>query len=801
MAKLRKVELKGFRGSRFPFPIDLGKDCRSIAIFGDNASGKSTVTDAVEWFFYDRVVHLWREDCKEDALRHIALAPNELAEVLLEFDHATLSGSKTIDAGLNRAHSNKSPEFATYLEQSLAERLVLRNAYLQDFILKTKSEKRDEIARIIGYDSIMSFRETIQRVLTWVRGEEAYAAAREGLERCRGRLLKKFSKVPRNNAEYFEIATELVARFKLPKKIADGKSYEECLGALKARITDPKKGEKLGGLNSLKTGLDEFKTSVMQTDKLVQEFMPSYKAVIRNIDKLRSIDLVAFLSKGKDLIEKGRVEKEKCPFCLKPIPDMAHLLEEVTKRIEQLDAAQKEHETLRTNKDSLVKKLRAVSVEGTDRYKQVTGFGIANELGERLEKYKAYTSSLADTIARRFDGFQDVEEAKNHEKHVTELLPAIQAGGAQAEQLIKTLAVTAEEEALMQARDDLILLRENFTEAQHFTKIKAVFETQIRSLSTILDQFIKVQNTVIQDMLDVMSDDISDYYLYLHPNEEVDKIRLHIIGEQGVEFIYSFHGKQVHPPLKYLSESHLNSLGIALFLASVKLLNKGNGFFVLDDVVTSFDINHRLRLLRLLQEKFSEYQIILLTHESFWFEMIKKDMPAASWLFFEVDWSYDRGIEIKRAVKDLKELIEVKRKQGLNVGNDVRKLMEVLLKEVAFGLGVKLPFRFNETNERRDAGELLSEVRGTVNRKSPAIKEDPVWQRLQTCSLIASVASHDPGAEVGKGDIDTILADLGRLEALFLCNGCKGYVSLKKYSQKDKKVYCSCAKKDLDWKD
>jgi len=74
-----------------------------------------------------------------------------------------------------------------------------------------------------------------------------------------------------------------------------------------------------------------------------------------------------------------------------------------------------------------------------------------------------------------------------------------------------------------------------------------------------------------------MSKDISRYYRAMHPREDVDDIKLTVL-EDGVELDYTFHGKRVYPPLKYLSESHLNSLGIAAFLASVRLFNKVNGF-------------------------------------------------------------------------------------------------------------------------------------------------------------------------------------------------------------------------------
>ncbi|MGH9548253.1 MAG: hypothetical protein ACRD3W_02715 [Terriglobales bacterium] len=43
-----------------------------------------------------------------------------------------------------------------------------------------------------------------------------------------------------------------------------------------------------------------------------------------------------------------------------------------------------------------------------------------------------------------------------------------------------------------------------------------------------------------------------------------------------------------YPPMKYLSESHLNSLGICLFLASARLVNAEAGFLVLDDIRHEF---------------------------------------------------------------------------------------------------------------------------------------------------------------------------------------------------------------------
>ncbi|MEJ2378390.1 MAG: AAA family ATPase [Pseudolabrys sp.] len=77
MIRLRKLIITGFRGARFDLPLDFTKDYKSVSIFGENATGKSTVTDAIEWFLLGKVEHLWREDCKEESLRNVLIGDKD----------------------------------------------------------------------------------------------------------------------------------------------------------------------------------------------------------------------------------------------------------------------------------------------------------------------------------------------------------------------------------------------------------------------------------------------------------------------------------------------------------------------------------------------------------------------------------------------------------------------------------------------------------------------------------------------------------------------------------------------------
>jgi hypothetical protein len=339
-----------------------------------------------------------------------------------------------------------------------------------------------------------------------------------------------------------------------------------------------------------------------------------------------------------------------------------------------------------------------------------------------------------------------------------------------------------------------------FIENKSLSKELDAFETQLKTLTKIKDSFVQLQGQVLQKALNAISTDVDTFYGQINAEEGIEKIRLDLLGEEGVEFKYTFHGKDSHPPLKYLSESHLHCLGICLFLASVKLFNKVNSFFVLDDVITSFDSDHRVPFLRLLQAHFKDYQVILLTHERFWYELINAEMRPHGWLFNDVSWSIDDGIQLKQSLVSIRDRIDYKVKNGdFAVGNDLRKLLERILKDVSINLEVKMRFLPDGLNERRMIGEMLSELRAKLNREKSEVKDAPILDRLATSSLITTTASHDSPPFQSKGDVQQVIKDIEEFESLFLCPHCNRLVSLAFSDKAGKKAKCKCGKKEIQW--
>lgn len=175
------------------------------------------------------------------------------------------------------------------------------------------------------------------------------------------------------------------------------------------------------------------------------------------------------------------------------------------------------------------------------------------------------------------------------------------------------------DDTVLNTYSKILSLKQYYNEIKSLKKGSDILFQQQRSMEIIYSEFVKKQRDGLILFLEAISRDINDLYSFMNPAENIDEIKLIPLDEEdefvGITLQFKFHGQSESPPHKYLSESHLNCLGICLFLASVKTFNKNNKFFILDDVISGFDTSHRARFARLLVEKFSNYQIILLTHE------------------------------------------------------------------------------------------------------------------------------------------------------------------------------------------
>ena len=798
MTKLRHVKIAAFRGARFELPLDFGKNNKSLAIFGENAAGKSTITDALEWFIFDRVDHLWREDCKQEALRHVLAKDEDDCRVEVRFDGKYQHGGKSMTAELKTTTSFANNNTRELVEALRGDRIILRHADIVKFLDETKGNKRAAISKIIGYDEITRFRTAIQQTRNTLQKDRKYTGAKQQSEILQGAMVDTVGQVVPDRAAFLCIAQDIVESFALETAITDEATFTKALDELRGlgdSVEKIKAAERLGQLSkvcdNLKAEFDAFVDDA-------KTYKDTYNELAKERENINKIRLSDFLSKGKSVIDANSYTDDKCPFCLSPY-ELGKLQAEVQQRLADMAELQAKLDAAKDLKDALLGKVMAISTQSKTISKDCKNLQGYEELAHRADEAVDLLREFYTGIKFAFGALEVFKPPEGIDAAITALRKQCEASSTKAQDDATKLGLTELEKKVATALDSLRFLG---AQVRNYAEVQAIidaYKAQISTLSTIFDRFIAVQNAALQVVLDTVSADVGVFYSKLHPKESVDKVRLTMVGEEGVEFEYSFHGHITQPPRKYLSESHLNSLGVVLFLANARILNKYSKFLVLDDIVTSFDTSHRRRLLRLLRDEFSDWQIIILTHESVWFDLIKKEIVESGWQFHEVRSSETNGIQMDESPATLKAIIE-KKKGKEDVTNDLRKLLESVLKKVCHGLEVKVSFRYNDVNEKRMPYELLACLRSALKEKSPDLGKSTIFSDLAGSALIANLGSHDNPEQIVGEDVDVLLEDIEKFTDIFLCRHCHRVIQSSISIPGTKEISCKCGKNKIPWR-
>ena len=423
------------------------------------------------------------------------------------------------------------------------------------------------------------------------------------------------------------------------------------------------------------------------------------------------------------------------------------------------------------------------------------------KLKETVEEIKTSLNNHLDESKKELtEKLSDKEKIKFAKKEIEELT-------SELVKTIKKLTESKEANLKFKTYTKLFQSAKAYVEYLKIEKEQSVLANQQATFELLYEDFIKRQEEALNVFLTMFSNDINDFYTTMNPNEKVEDIKLVPLKKNdelvGITIEYSFFNETHTPPIAYLSESHINCLGLSFFLASVRAFNKESKFFVLDDVISSFDRSHRYRFAQLLTTKFSDFQVILLTHEKEFFELVSSEVKSKGWILNNFKWTKDNGTGIERGIADIKDRIKkkIEDKNTDGLGNDIRVYTERVMKRVALEIEAKVAYRNNDINEKRMAPELLDAVQSKLAKASKELKEKADIPKIKGMPMfIGNTTSHDNSFQESIEDLEAIWGDVKDLIHNFYCSDCDKFLSLKFYDNVENKIRCGCGNLKFDWK-
>ncbi len=730
--RLTKITMQAFRGIRDVYEIDLPQS-QSLLMYGDNGTGKSSLADAIEWYFTGEIELLAKEG-RDHAVRHLG-APKEQSTLVAISTDGELGGSCT-------------PKSANKLAIDAASRetFLLRGRTIADFVDKSKGEKWSALQRLLGLGAIDELRTDLQK-------------ARTELKRSRDDATSKTE----------QAAAAVKAQKVEPEKVSD------ALASL-ARSC---------GFEPQETIDDYFR---LDLKSLMSGAPPSASrrtvnaTVAAEIDASKSAIDVAAVKKWNEVVEsvsagdtseidllatavrwvKDHPQSKTCPLCDKKVTN-----EVIKTRLAEVLSALQEKSGRLLGAEQSAKGVEGVIAQiAQDRARWKKS---AREIGLDLPSAPD-APSLKSAIAER--------------KPID--LAAVEAYGASIkkwnEEAKSALAAQNFDAEPPSTRNQAVEFGQLLVAAKQWTdagnaEIQA--EHAYELADSIFEECQAEQKKYVEQVLDQISAEVARLFERLHPTGAIGKVAVETWGDKGIELAVDFHGTRQRPLHGVLSESYMNSVAIVLFLAMARTFNEHLEFLVLDDVVNSFDVTHRGRLSDLFIEEFKDWQLVVLTHDRYFFEQIRRRVKG--WATFQVlGWSYDRGPSLRehRGATDVDAAIELLDAGATgDAARRGRRGLEHVLKELCEGLEVPLPYRRGNDNEFREIGQLISGLRRLLKDDSrgkqflAAIDNDLRAIEADAQSVLnAEAHASDQGASTM--EVRTTLERVRAFDEMWTCEKC-----------------------------
>ena len=150
---IKKITIEGFRGINLPLVLNF-ESGKSLIIYGRNGTGKSSITDAWEWFLMGKIKHLAREGAGEQSYPH-KYAKGGRTFIEVEFLIPELEKIK-VTYNPNRITSPKVSGNINALKSLIPYPCYLRYRDLTEFVYMTKAQRYEFLSRYMGFEKAVN---------------------------------------------------------------------------------------------------------------------------------------------------------------------------------------------------------------------------------------------------------------------------------------------------------------------------------------------------------------------------------------------------------------------------------------------------------------------------------------------------------------------------------------------------------------------------------------------------------------------------------------------------------------------
>jgi|SRR5882672_1474249 len=731
--RIQRLDVRNYRG--ISLSRSLLFDGKSILLFGENGTGKSSFIDALEKLLTGGVSTL---DARGQGISSQTYGPHIRSR--LEACEIAISFGESASLDLKSAVSASAHTVQEYAQAARQPVYILRRGQILAFI---ESQPRDRYDLLRPYLSLQE----IERVETAFGGalnqSQVEADAAKSLVAQHSGELRRFLDLRGTTGELSEdpILEALNARLRFAgrSELHRLDQIPKSIGLLNEDLSKFGDISKPAALSAVVTALGEFEEALRSLD------LSQALASISNLRNREMIEVQVIyervLQEGADWIE--REKRTECPLCEQEMkrfsPD--EVIKRARARVEEkkelLDLRQQLTSQLNSLLGSIASVIRTAERARTllDKIPQQLRQGAESALANIALRLNNLATDLRKPIAQLNIG--TLESTIAEFKGENEVTSAIRRTIGVVQKELDSLPSPAVAQTLLELRELL-------------TRVKASWEELVPSQSALIraenitsqarivhNTFQQARKEIISELFEDISDDVDRLYHELHVHHDSGdrrhathrnlRLELREAVQRSVNLRGDFYEVADVDPRGYYSDAHLDTLGISIFLALRLWYRRQHPSFnlmVLDDVVSSVDSRHAVQLAQLLLKEFASFQILITTHDRIWFEHLR-DIQARCGVAQNFvnktiyKWTIDEGPDLREPTDEESRLRELLADgQPYEMASVAGRLLEHILQEMRYSLRLPVPAKPGELYE---IGDLWSPFYREIKRNFPRL--------------------------------------------------------------------------------
>jgi len=602
---LKQLTIEHLRGSVTPFSLSFEKGKKLTVVYGENGSGKTTICDALELLSKGKVGSLENRGLGKTNRYWPSLGKNAAqVSVILE------AGDSKCIARIQRSDVVVLPVEARPRVE------VLRRSQILSLVQAKPGERYEAIRRFIDVSSVEASEDAIRRLIRSLKENRDVAVARvqENQDAIRQFWETAGRPVPQPIAWAQQEAVRDTAAIQ-----AELQALDDLRTAYLRLAEDPQR------LRNTQADLQSAQEAAAAAHGKLQE---SLSAAAEGTE-----DLVGILEAAQTYLVK-RPAPAECPLC-ESAERISGLAERVTRRLLQFS-----------------------SLQAAQREKQAADRAV--EAAWQKEQ------GIRDEILQHGKEFEDVRQTHVWAADIP--LPPEPCPAA-ADDLDPWLGSTCplpdEWTAIARDRQDkrqfLHTLQRALETYQANIQAQKEFDGSLPRLERALEIVEEERRQFTTGVLAEIAQEVGRLYEAVHPGEGLNRISLELDPHKraSLEIGAHFRGQAGTPPQAYFSDSHLDTLGLCVFLALAGRDDPADTILVLDDVLGSVDEPHVERLIEMVYSEALKFRHCILTmHYRPWKQRLRwgwlRNGPCQ---FVELTgWTPQRGLALMRSVPDVERL-------------------------------------------------------------------------------------------------------------------------------------------------